>query len=218
MLWTLVLAALIGYLIGSIPVGYLVIYLLKGEDIRNHGSGRTGGTNALRAGGYGAGFLTMTGDALKGYAAVMLARMILGPAALTAVVAGLAAVCGHNWSIYLGFKGGAGTAPNIGAAVAFWPLAALYLIPLVPLTLYLIGYASVTSLLIAALVLLTFVTRAALNADPNWWYAAYGLAAAIAVVWALRPNIKRLREGTERLVGRRARLAGQKADSAGPML
>ncbi len=225
MWWTLPLAALIGYLIGSIPVGYVVIYLLKGQDLRRHASGRTGGTNALRAGGLGAGALTMIGDAAKGYVAVALARLLLWPfassgawATLIAVVAGLAAVCGHNWSIYLGFKGGAGTAPNIGAAIAFWPLAALYLVPLVPITLYLIGYASVTSLVIAALVLLTFVARAALNADPNWWYAAYGIAAAVAIVWALRPNIKRLREGTERMVGRRARMAGQKNEDASSML
>ncbi len=225
MWWTIMLAALIGYLIGSIPVGYLVIYLMKGQDIRQQGSGRTGGTNALRAGGLWAGLLTMLGDGAKGYVAVVLARLVLAPshlspgwATVTAVVAGLAAVCGHNWSVYLGFKGGAGTAPNIGAAIAFWPLAALYLVPLVPLTLYLIGYASVTSLLIAALVLLTFVTRAALNADPNWWYAAYGLAAAVAVVWALRPNIRRLREGTERMVGRRARLAGQKGNGTPSLL
>ena len=83
----------------------------------------------------------------------MLARVIVGPAelattvgTLAAVVAGLGAVIGHNWSVYLGFKGGAGTAPNIGAAIAFWPVAGLYLAPMVPLGLYLIGYASVTSL------------------------------------------------------------------------
>jgi glycerol-3-phosphate acyltransferase PlsY len=86
---------------------------------------------------------------------------------------------------------------------------------LVPLTLFLIGYASVTSLLIAALVIATFVVRAALQADPNWWYVAYAVAAAVAVVWALRPNIKRLREGTERLVGLRAR-AARRQDSDGP--
>jgi acyl phosphate:glycerol-3-phosphate acyltransferase len=214
MWWMILLAALIGYLIGSVPMGYLVIKIAKGEDIRQHGSGRTGGTNALRAGGTVAGLLTMIGDALKGYCAVALARLVIGPEVLatnlgtvSTAMAGLAAVCGHNWSLYLGFKGGAGTGPNIGATIAFWPIAGLYLLPLVPLTLFLIGYASVTSLLIAALVIATFVVRAALHADPNWWYVAYALAAAMAVVWALRPNIKRLFAGTERLVGLRARAA-----------
>ena len=214
MWWTVFPIALLGYLIGSIPMGYLIIRLMRGEDIRNHGSGRTGGTNAFRAGGPIAGVLTAVGDALKGYGAVMLARLVIGPQVLAttvgtvaAVLAGLAAVVGHNWSVYLGFKGGAGTAPNIGAAIAFWPVAGLYLAPMVPLGLYLIGYASVTSLVIAGMVLMTFVIRAMLQVDPNWWYVAYAAAAAVAVIWALRPNIKRLREGTERVVGLRARLA-----------
>jgi glycerol-3-phosphate acyltransferase PlsY len=214
MWWMILLAAVIGYLIGSIPMGYLVVRLIKGQDIRTHGSGRTGGTNAFRAGGPIAGVLTAVGDACKGYVAVALARLVVGPEVLAttigtvaAVLAGLAAVIGHNWSVYLGFKGGAGTAPNIGAAIAFWPIAGLYLAPMVPLGLYLIGYASVTSLIIAAVVLITFVVRAALQADPNWWYVAYAVAAAAAVAWALRPNIKRLRQGTERVVGLRARKA-----------
>ena len=219
MWWTVLPIALLGYLIGSIPMGYLIIRLMRGEDIRNHGSGRTGGTNAFRAGGPIAGVLTAVGDALKGYGAVMLARLVIGPEVLATtvgtvavVLAGLAAVIGHNWSVYLGFKGGAGTAPNIGAAIAFWPVAGLYLAPMVPLGLYVIGYASVTSLIIAGMVLMTFVIRATLQADPNWWYVAYAAAAAVAVIWALRPNIKRLREGTERMVGLRARIARKQGE------
>jgi glycerol-3-phosphate acyltransferase PlsY len=222
MWWIIPITALIGYLIGSIPVGYVVIRLMKGEDIRTHGSGRTGGTNALRAGGLGAGTLTMFGDAAKGYTAVMLARLVMGQEALAtnigavaAALAGLGAVVGHNWSVYLGFKGGAGTAPNIGASIALWPVSGLYLAPMVPLGLFLIGYASVTSLIIAGMVLVTFVVRAAVQADPNWWYAAYAVAAAAAVVWALRPNIKRLRQGTERMVGLRARLAQRRNNGGG---
>ncbi len=219
MWWMLALTALIGYLIGSIPMGYLVIRLLKGQDIRSHGSGRTGGTNAMRAGGLVAGVLTMLGDVLKGYVAVALARLVIGAPALNTslgtaatVLAGLGAVVGHNWSVYLSFKGGAGTAPNIGASIAFWPMCGLYLAPLVPLGLYLIGYASVTSMMVAIAVVVTFVVRAALRVDPNWWYAAYAVAAALAVVWALRPNIQRLREGTERAVGLRARAEQPKRD------
>jgi len=218
MWWMIILAALIGYLIGSIPMGYLFVYLIKGKDIRAHGSGRTGGTNALRAGGPAAGILTAVGDALKGWSAVTLARLIVGPEALTtslgtaaSALAGLGAVIGHNWSVYLNFRGGAGTAPNIGAAIAFWPISGLYLAPMVPLGLYLIGYASVTSLAIAGIVLVTFIVRAAVRADPNLWYVVYATATTAAVLWALRPNIKRLREGTERVVGLRARRAAQSA-------
>jgi glycerol-3-phosphate acyltransferase PlsY len=202
--WVVLTVALIAYLIGSIPMGYLVVRLIKGKDIRQVGSGRTGGTNALRAGGPVAFVLTATGDMLKGLCAVLLAHTIAGQAALIGVIAGLMAVVGHNWSVYLGFKGGAGTAPNIGAAIAFWPYAGLYLVPMIPFGLFVIGYASVTSMIVAAMVLVTFVVRAALGVDHHWWYVLYSALAAIAVVWALRPNIKRLREGTERRVGSHA--------------
>ena len=218
MWWMIVLVAVVGYLVGSVPMGYVVIKLLRGKDIRQHGSGRTGGTNALRAGGGVAATLTVVGDIVKGYVAVALARLLVGPAAwattlgtLASVLAGLTAVLGHNWSVYLGFKGGAGTAPNVGASIAFWPLSGLYLVPMIPvLGLVVIGYASVTSMVIAGAILVTFFVRAALQADPNWWYVAYAAATAAAVVWALRPNIRRLREGTERMIGLRARAALKK--------
>ena len=223
MWWIILLVALIGYLIGSIPMGYVVIKLMKGEDIRQHGSGRTGGTNALRTGGPVAATLTTVGDILKGYAAVALARLLMGPdvvatslGTLVSALAGLAAVLGHNWSVYLGFKGGAGTSPNVGASIAFWPVSGLYLVPMIPvLGLIVIGYASVTSMVIAGIILVTFLMRAVLQADPNWWYVAYAAATAALVVWALRPNIKRLREGTERMIGLRARAAFKKTGGNG---
>ncbi len=204
-------AVVVAYLLGAIPVGYLAVRLLKGKDIRQVGSGRTGSTNALRAGGVTGGIVTALGDLAKGILAVLVARAIAGPVypGLVEAAAGLAAVIGHNWPIYLGFKGGAGTVPSVGAAIAFWPWCALYLVPLFPLGLYFIGYASLTSLIGAAVVLLTFLVRAALGLDSHWWYVAYSLLSSGIVVWALRPNIKRLREGTERIVGRRALHAGK---------
>ncbi len=202
-------AALAAYLIGSIPFGYIVVRLLKGIDVRQVGSGRTGGTNSMRAGGLVAGFFTAVGDIFKGFLAVVIARAIVGHTPVAEVIAGFMAVIGHNWSIYLGFKGGAGTSPNVGASIAFWPISGIYLVPMIPFGLFVVGYASVTSMMIAAMVVITFVVRAALRADPNWWYVAYAVATAAAVLWALRPNIKRLREGTERMIGLRAKRSGQ---------
>lgn len=197
MIWyRLLLAAVLGYLLGSIPVGYLVIYAMKRQDIRQHGSGRTGGTNALRAGGSWAGILTGAGDILKGVLAILVARWIAPGAVWAEVLAGVAAVAGHNWSIYMGFKGGAGTGPNVGVCIALWPLSALWLIPMLPLGLNVVGYASVTSLIIAAVIPITLAIRAALGAGP-WLHVLYGALAALAVTWALRPNIKRIRNGTE---------------------
>lgn len=197
----LVLSGVLGYLLGSIPTGYLVVGALTGADVRRVGSGRTGGTNAMRAGGVRAFVLTGIGDMLKGFAAVIVARQLTGDWALAQAVAGVAAVIGHNWSVFLGFQGGAGTGPNIGVCIALWPFSALWLIPLVPLGVFVVGYASVTSLVIAALIPIMLAFRAAAGLS-SWVYVGYGVAAALTIVWALRPNIQRLRAGTEPRVRR----------------
>ncbi len=199
---TLVLAGVLGYLLGSIPTGYLVVGALTGRDVREVGSGRTGGTNAMRAGGVRAFVLTGIGDMLKGFLAVLVARLLTGNWALAQAVAGVAAVVGHNWSIFLGFKGGAGTGPNIGVCIALWPLSALWLIPLVPFGVFVVGYASVTSLVIALLIPGSLALRAGAGLSP-WVFVGYGVAAAVTVVWALRPNIQRLIAGTEPRVRKR---------------
>ncbi len=201
-------SALVAYLIGSIPMGYVWVKVLTGKDVTRFGSGRTGGTNAARAGGRWAGILTGVGDFMKGLLAVMVARWLLPESYGTLsywaqVVAGTAAVLGHNWSIYLGFKGGAGTGPNLGVAAAFAPLVGLALVPLVPLLLVLTGYASVASLTIAVLIPLVFGLLA-LAAGWPWAYAVYGVITLALIIWALRPNIQRLIAGTERRVGPRA--------------
>ena len=118
----LVASAVGGYLFGSIPFGFIIIGVLRERDITEEGSGRTGGTNALRAGGFGAAALTVTGDLLKGVAGVTFARILfqenVNPWA--EVFAGWGVILGHNASIYLAFRGGAGTAPNMGVAAGLW--------------------------------------------------------------------------------------------------
>ena len=206
--------ALFGYLEGAIPSGYLVVKLLKGKDIRSVGSGRTGGTNAVRAAGPVAGVLTGIGDAAKGAIAVwgagwLSSQLNLGSPVVAQVLAGVMAVGGHNYSIFLSWRGGAGTGPNVGVAAGFWFPALFILAPLVPILLVATGYASVTSLTIAGLVPILFAIRA-LVAKAPWEYAVYGILAGMLVVWALRPNIARLIAGTERLVGPRAKAAARK--------
>jgi len=191
--WMLILGA---YLIGSFPTGWLVVRLLTGQDVRRIGSGRTGGTNAMRAGGLPAGLLTGLGDLVKGFLAIEWARMLFPGQPLAGAVAGILAVAGHNWPIWLRFRGGAGTAPNLGAAIALWPPVAAVLLPLVPLLAALTGYASVTSLILAWVVPLLFAVRAAAFGGP-WVEVLYGLGTLGLIVWALRPNFRRLREGTE---------------------
>ncbi len=199
----IVLSILTAYLLGSIPVGLIVVRALSGKDVRAVGSGRTGGANALRAAGVLAGVLTGLGDMTKGFLAVYAARLLSGGSIpwLEAASAA-AAVAGHNWPVYLRFRGGAGTGPNIGAAAALWPLTALILVPLVPAVLVVTGYASVTSTVASIAILAIFVVRALAGGSP-FAYVAYALATTFLVGLALIPNYRRLIAGTERKVGLR---------------
>lgn len=212
-----VLVAALGYLLGSIPSGLLIVRLVTGQDVRQVGSGRTGGTNAMRAGGLGVGLLTTLLDIFKGALAVWLARSLVVAHPWIEALGGLASVLGHNYSLFLveivvddagrrrlQFRGGAGGAPTVGAAMAFWPLSALIIVPMAALIWYFIGYASVVTMSAAALAFIIFCVRAALGLS-SWAPVAFSIAAEGALVWALRPNLSRLVQGTERLHGWRAR-------------
>ena len=211
------LAGLIGYLCGSVPFGYIYVRLFKGEDLTKIGSGRTGGTNSFRAAGLGVGVLTSFSDVFKGAAAVWLTRWLfgdaLGPALLpwAVAVAGVLAVVGHNWSVFLRFGGGAGTGPNVGWSAAIWP----WVFPIAFLVmggmLYFIGMASVASLSMAVVTITIFAIRYVMGIDTTLAYLAGSIVAGLIITWALRPNIRRVLNGTERVVGRRAR--GKKVTS-----
>jgi glycerol-3-phosphate acyltransferase PlsY len=115
------------------------------------------------------------------------------------------AVVGHNWSIFLGWGGGAGTGPNVGWAAALWlPMLPIAFLVMVGLLLGL-GMASVASLAMAAVIPTVFTVRYIAGLDPTPAYMIGGFAAAVVVIWALRPNIKRLLNGSERVVGPRAK-------------
>lgn len=194
------LAGLVGYLLGSIPFG-LVVGKVRGVDVRQVGSGRTGGTNVFRAAGLGAALVTVLGDSLKGLLAVFIARYLVAqsPEAglLAGVLAGLGAVAGHNWSVYIGFHGGAGTSPNLGALLALSPFTFVAASLAGIVALLRSRYASLGSIavsLAAAVLLLALV----LAGGQPWEYALYGVGQAGMILFALRPNIQRLRAGTER--------------------
>jgi len=186
----------LGYLMGSLPVGYLVVKLKKGTDVRQHGSGRTGGTNVWRAAGLGPAILTAAGDFLKGMSAVLIARAVLG-SSVGEVLVGVAAVAGHNWSVFLGWRGGAGTATNLGVISALSLPVALALSAAGLLVIVISRYASVASLAVAILAPTIFLALA-LFAHRPLPHALYGLLAGAIVVLALRHNIVRLLAGTER--------------------
>lgn len=192
-------SALGGYLLGSIPFGFIVVGMLRERDLTTEGSGRTGGTNAMRAGGLGAGALTVIGDVSKGLAAVALAHALFPGALWAEVLAGWCAVLGHNASIYIGFRGGAGSGPNMGVAGAFWPPSLILTLLCLPFALFAIGYASVGSILIAIVIIILFVVRTIQGLGPVE-YIWYGLGAMALVLYALRPNIDRLLKGQEKRI------------------
>ena len=199
----LILAA---YFIGSLPMGLLIVRVFSGKDIREVGSGRTGGTNAMRAAGLVAGVLTAFADIGKGFLAIWLARQLLIPGSnIVEALCAVAVVAGHNWPIFLGFKGGAGTSPNVGAAAAFWWPTLLIMVPSGAAILFGTGYASVASTVISFALIVIFGLRAILAQQPVE-YVGYAIITFGLVALALIPNYRRLIAGTERLVGPRAKL------------
>ena len=191
------------YLLGSIPVGLLLVRAMTGKDVRQIGSGRIGGTNVLRAAGPWIALLTALADGVKGLLAVWLARAVVGTPAVEAL-AGLLAVVGHNYSVFIGFKGGAGTACTVGGAICLWPWNSVILIGAGAAMVAATGYASVGSITIALLLPITLALRAWL-VDAPWVYLIHGLGTAALTLWALRPNIRRLLKGCERRLTSRKR-------------
>ncbi|MGI6375965.1 MAG: glycerol-3-phosphate acyltransferase [Anaerolineae bacterium] len=201
------MAVLLGaYLLGALPVGYLIVKWIKGVELTRMGSGHTGGTNALRVAGSFAGGLTVAFDFAKGLAAVLLAeRYAAGVPGEAWVVslAGLLAVVGHNYSVFLRFNGGVGTMTSLGAGVALMFSGTLAAWGLGFALILVTRYASVGSLIIAAALPVACLIGALVGAWP-YQYLAFALGAGALSIYALRANIARLRTGTERKVGHRA--------------
>jgi len=208
------------YLIGAIPVGYLIVMILKGIDVRTVGSGRVGTTNTVRAAGPLAGVMTAILDGGKGILVAYIAYLILPGSIWMKVIAVILAVIGQIFSIFLiernslgkiRLRGGAGGATTLGGAVALWPVGLVIILPLVLLVYLGIGYASLTTISIAFFSLVIFAYNAVQGLGP-WEYLVYGAASLAIVIYTLLPNLARLMNGTERTVGLRALLQkrGQK--------
>ena len=225
LVWMGVIAVVAAYLLGSIPTGLVLVRLSTGKDLRQEHSGRTGGTNAARAAGAWAGIGTMIGDGLKAAGAVWLAHALTAGQPLIEAIAGIAAVLGHNYSLFmierregkLHFRGGAGGAPTVGAAIGLWGPSALFMIPTGIGVLLVIGYASVATISVGVAATVVFLVRAAQGSGP-WGYVVFGPVVVVLLLLALRPNLARLRQGTERIVGLRAwwqRRASSRPDAPG---
>ena len=195
-----IICGIAGYIVGSIPFGWIIVKLVKGEDVRNYGSGRTGGTNVFRAAGAPAGIITAMLDVLKGVVAVLLVRQLVpNTSGWAEALAGFGVVLGHNASCFLNFRGGAGGATAVGTSIALSPPSGLVAMVLGGLMLFVGGYASVASI-IAGVIVAIGNTLGAIAGANYWSYAAYGWGVLALILIALRPNIQRLLAGTEKRV------------------
>lgn len=185
-----VLAVVLAYLLGSIPFGYLAGRYWRGVDLRRQGSGNIGTTNAFRVLGKAAGSLVFAGDLAKGLVAGLLGTWIGGP--VFGLVTGTAAVVGHNYSVFLGFRGGRGVATSAGAVLAAAPVVLVASLAVWAVTLLASRYVSLASI-IAAVFLPVFMLIFGYGAE----YLIFALALACLMIYGHRPNLQRLARGTE---------------------
>ena len=193
-LWGFVL---LGYLLGSIPFGYLLVRAMGGGDIRKVGSGNIGATNVARTSGWSVGVATLLLDAAKGFLAVWLTEHFTGGNIRFMMYAGLAAILGHVFPVWLKFAGGKGVATALGVFLAIcWPAiaAAALLFVLVVLFWRYVSLASISAA--AALPLFVYTLYAPLHAPPTAISVSTLVAAAVVIV-NHRNNIERLVRGTE---------------------
>ncbi|CAN5741012.1 glycerol-3-phosphate 1-O-acyltransferase PlsY [soil metagenome] len=200
------LVIVISYLVGSIPVGYLVVRAKEGDDIRQTGSGGTGATNVSRRAGKGAGVLTLILDALKGAVSVLFAKWVVGldssaqlPAPWLVAAAALAVLVGHIFPIWLKFRGGKGVATGVGIFLILMPavvfVAVLIFVGVVMLTRY-VSLGSIVATL--AIPILVWLQNALIGPLPDFVpLMTVAVAGASLIVLAHRENIARLVQGRE---------------------
>jgi glycerol-3-phosphate acyltransferase PlsY len=205
MLLAFIWIASAAYLLGSIPVGYLLVRFFRRQDIRTVGSGNIGATNVLRSGGKGLGAATFLLDVLKGAAAVMLGALAAAPFLPTIpprdveALAALFAVLGHMFPVWLRFRGGKGVATGFGVFLVAAPLAALAAITFFAVIFALTRYVSLASILGAASfpIFAWFMVQ---GPRPAFFIAVQAIVALLIIV-KHHPNIRRLLAGNEHRFG-----------------
>lgn len=187
-----ILAGFIGYLFGNIATAYIAGRLLKGIDIRNHGSGNAGATNVFRVLGKVPGIIVFGCDILKGAAAALIGSMITGGQPLGAIIGGVFAVVGHNWPVVLGFKGGKGIATSMGLLIVTVPDITAILVVVGAILVTITGYVSLGSIAAAILYpILIFLF------DKPLEIKLFGFLLSIFALYKHRSNFVRLIKGQE---------------------
>lgn len=205
--WCCALAAIIGYLLGSINFAIIVCRLLDHDDIRSHGSGNAGMTNVLRVYGKKQAALVLLGDFGKGVAAVFIARYIFERAGITvmdgAYVGALAVLLGHLFPLFFGFRGGKGVLTSAGIMLLVNPVVFAILVPVIVVFMLVTRIVSLGS--ITAAVLYPILTYFVVNAQgkPPLLDTLLAALMAVLVIYMHRSNIKRLLNGTESRFGKK---------------
>lgn len=184
------------FLIGSVPTGYLVARA-KGVDIRRHGSGNIGATNVFRTLGKPLGILVFFVDALKGFGAVWLANHFGEVCPWTGIVAAVAAIAGHNYTPWLGFKGGKGIATSAGVLLALMPWAVLAIAVVWFVVFKVSRYVSLASICAAAALPVAVGALWCAGCGGSGPLLGFALLISALAIWRHRSNIGRLRAGTE---------------------
>lgn len=202
--------AALGYLLGSFPTGYLA-GRRRGLDIRQHGSGNIGATNVVRVLGKRAGYLVFVCDAFKGWLAVWLAAVISGAMSLplagaspAGIAAAIGCILGHNFPVWLRFRGGKGVATTIGVLLGLMPLglAVSAVVWFASFSLFrFVSLASLLGALALPLAVWCVAARQSPATDPLFWFS---LAASAMIFWRHRSNVSRLLNGTEPRFERKA--------------
>jgi len=201
----MIIGIIISYLVGAIPFSYILGRLIKGIDIREHGSGNVGATNLIRSAGKIPGLVALFLDALKGFVAVVFVTDffyrpgLLPNIALFKIMLGIFVVSGHIWPIFLRFKGGKGVATAIGVFIGLAPLAMAFAICIWGLFALIFRYVSLSSIaMVISLPAIMFILH-----EPNE-YILFACLLGLSIIYKHRANISRLINGTEYKIGQRS--------------
>lgn len=206
---SLIIVIVVSYLIGSIPTSIIVGKVLRGIDIREHGSGNAGGTNVFRVLGWKPGLFVMLFDTFKGFAATFwISRLAAGSLPMEfeviQIVAGLAAIFGHIWTVFANFRGGKGVGTAAGMLLALYPVALLICLGVFGIVLAISRIVSISSMTAAvSLPIVLTIFRYALDRPVATSLYIFSFFAAALIIFTHRSNIKRLLNGTENRFGKK---------------
>ena len=194
----IILGIIISYFIGSIPTAYIYGKLYKGIDIREHGSGNAGATNVFRVLGKIPGIIVLVIDILKGVLPVVIVAVLGSTQVIERILFAVCAVCGHNWTIFLNFKGGKGIATSLGVLIGLTiKIASIRIVLILTVLSWLVSFAITGIVSLSSIIAGTFLPVIMVFSGQSFEIICLGVVFCIFVTLRHRPNIKRLLAGKE---------------------